>query len=1195
MGDFEDSEMSMSQAAYNALDDSYPPGFWEAASRIDGQPGSTQGSSGSDTAVGSRESSASDVTKISNPNLGGDFQTTPPRSLIKTAESPSRSFKAFLISGSPSKSPRFKPVMAARRLAAAGSTPVMPLARPSPRAPGPPIPNVLGDVNLRKRGSPSPDAALPPSKIRKVSGRPAQQANPRVIDCNAGPSRRRAPGPNRLASATAATGLTLPQNGFSLSNLFGGKHGSSLPEHVVFHSDELQAKFDQLQIARGVQWEIVRGILSQSWLWEDVNSKIDKLTGSNAQIGPCVRQIMLGDSSAASDMALGSSTADIALWQELDREAKAKVDNKSHGLGLMGPYENVPDYYGGKVQCQMRLVTIGEDASGLKKYAPRLEPLEMTRSTHLARELGSVSVIALRDDDGGMGIKFLAGHKIIICGRVYLCLLLKDGKAYLIETNGNWRRKPQAWCGDLHRISFDEYIRNNNPMDLNAKQPFAKYSTRFTLFVSTSIPAVEFSVDSIFFIDDEYADGMSKEQNPPTETIMTDGCGFLNRAAAQKICERLKYDRPPVAYQGRIAGSKGVWIIDPDDDSSDPRIWIRDSQKKINLHSLSRAHRIFDLLAVSRPSSSVSLSKQPIMILAHNGVPFQCFSTLQEQGLKDLITPLMQWHGENATAQLWDAINQVGNVTRCRLQRLAAGASRALGFEKRRFDATDPREDEDLDADFEELAQSSRNALNGAPLSVNESALDLLQAGFDPLKLPLLSSKISYVIKNTMESFLSKYKIPLVTSLDAYIIPDPSGQLKEGEVFFKSSTDPDGPLQEQVVVGRYPMREPSDMQKVTAVNIPALSKYVDVLIISLRGSRSLASLLSGGDTDGDEAIIIREKSIVESFRNRPFVPPPDDFLATNFQRQMQSVADFGASLQNKPLSQAQLALQEELVAGLADNKVGFYSNYHEVAVYEYGLAHSETRRLAHMVSVLLDAGKTGLRLLDAVGKADRAKFGAPRAQCFDRKSPNTKKRNESALGPFILDQLFKAGDRTKDVLMKQFDIVATHITMKPIPPPDSDIIEPHRAMAAAVTMAPHLAQEMSHLEEHVKVAYEKWKALCGKTSKYDPAPEVQKKRKGPTKQTDNIMLPVMLHYRRLDTVPFLTQIGKVDEIKASYAYSLQPNFGFSMAFRDICEIKRRAEIQRGARNKVAFIDEARSMNGSTRRLLKHMGGLSEAQ
>jgi hypothetical protein len=32
------------------------------------------------------------------------------------------------------------------------------------------------------------------------------------------------------------------------------------------------------------------------------------------------------------------------------------------------------------------------------------------------------------------------------------------------------------------------------------------------------------------------------------------------------------------------------------------------------------------------------------------------------------------------------------------------------------------------------------------------------------------------------------------------VVPDPSGQLKEGQVFFKPSRNPDGPLQEQVVV-----------------------------------------------------------------------------------------------------------------------------------------------------------------------------------------------------------------------------------------------------------------------------------------------------------------------------------------------------------------------------------------------------------
>jgi hypothetical protein len=39
---------------------------------------------------------------------------------------------------------------------------------------------------------------------------------------------------------------------------------------------------------------------------------------------------------------------------------------------------------------------------------------------------------------------------------------------------------------------------------------------------------------------------------------MTDGCGFLNRAAAAKISAKLKYERLPVAYQG----SSCIYSID---------------------------------------------------------------------------------------------------------------------------------------------------------------------------------------------------------------------------------------------------------------------------------------------------------------------------------------------------------------------------------------------------------------------------------------------------------------------------------------------------------------------------------------------------------------------------------------------------------------------------------------------------------
>ncbi|KAF7347182.1 RNA-dependent RNA polymerase [Mycena venus] len=845
----------------------------------------------------------------------------------------------------------------------------------------------------------------------------------------------------------------------------------------------------------------------------------------------------------------------------------------------------------------------------------RLEPLQMTRSHHLARELGSVSVIALRDDKNGDLVRQWARRKFILCGRTYIALPPKASKVYLIETNEDYGRLVQEWCGDQHRISYDEYIHKNNPMALNANQPFAKYLTRLNLYLSTSIPVLEFTQDNIQFIDDEYADGRSKDQRPPTETIMTDGCGFLNRAAALKISAKLKCERPPVAYQGRIAGSKvtpkGMWVLHPEDESPEPRIWIRDSQRKIKLSRLLRAHRIFDLLAVSKPSSSVHLSAQSIVILANNGVPAKTFCALQEQGLQDLITPLMDWDRPCATAYLWNAINDVSNVNRSRLQRLAAGASRALGFEKRRFEDVDVAEDpNDIDTDLQELPHTGRNSLSGEPLTVPEAAMDLLQAGFDPLNLPVLSFKIHNLIKSAMEAFLTKYRIPLVTSLEAYIIPDPSGELQEGEVFFKSSRDPDGPLQEQVVVGRYPMRESSDMQKVTAVDIPALTKYVDVLVISIHGSRSLASLLAGGGafipfyltppvTDLHEAIIIRDPTIVGPFQNRSFVPPPANFLSDNFERQVQTVTDFGNTLEKMSLAQAQQTFQKEVLVGLRDDKIGVYSLFHDAAVYEWGLDDARTRRIAHMTTTLLDASKTGLRLKKKVEETDQRLIGRiPRAKCFDAKKGQTRTRNPK-LGPFVLETLLAAGTSTKDRLQAKFEkSVATHLAGDENPP-DLDIQEPyHRATLATVGETPFakaIASDLEALRSHVlqlRAQYDDFGRQFVRT-KNDPQPPWeanQSRKRGPAKQTDNCMLPLMRDFLQpLQGIKYLHLVGNLEEIRASYAFSLGQRFGFSMAFRDICEIKRRAEMQRGPFNKVAVIDDAKNMGASARRLFKHMG------
>ncbi|KAJ7731214.1 RNA dependent RNA polymerase-domain-containing protein [Mycena metata] len=890
------------------------------------------------------------------------------------------------------------------------------------------------------------------------------------------------------------------------------------------------------------------------------------------------------------------SSHELALWQELDREFKATVENKSRGLGLMGEFEGVPDYYGGKIQCTIRLLSAAEG----EPPKVRLEPLQMTRSNHLARELGSVSVIALRDDQDGALVKEWAGCKFILCGRTYLALPPKSSKVYLIETNEDHNRSPQEWCGDQWRTSYDEYIRKNNPMALNANQPFAKYLTRLNLYLSTSIPVLEFASEHIEFIDDKYADGWTKDRNPPTETIMTDGCGFLNRAAALKISAKLKYERTPVAFQGRIAGSKGMWIIDPKDDSPEPRIWIRDSQRKIRLSRLLRPQRIFDLLAASKPSAALHLSAQSIVILANNGVPSSVFSKLQEKGLRELITPLMDWKRPNATAYLWDAVNNIAGVTRSRVQRLAVGASRALGFEKRAFD-----DDADLAPDpnnAREPAHIGKNAHSGEPLVVPESAMDLMQAGFDPIKSPFLSKKLHSFIKSTMEAFLTRYRIPLVTSLEAFIIPDPTGLLKEGEVFYKSSREPNGALRAQVVVGRYPMRESSDMQKVTAVDIPELAQYLDVLVTSIRGSRSLASLLAGGDTDGDEAIIIRDPDIVGPFQNRPVVPIPDGFLTKNFERLVETVTNFGQRLEYMPISDAQRAFQNEVVGGLRDGKlIGIYSLFHDAAVYEWGLDDARTRRMAHMTTTLLDASKTGLRLKNEVKESDNHTFARiPRAKCFDSEKGETRQRNPK-LGSFVLDSLLTTGKATRDELQAKFENeVATHLRIENKEPEDLDLQAPYyrmvRASVGDTPLALALFQDLASMRRQIlelRRQYEVSRKQFAKSKAKEGDPqqhwEANRKKKR-AKKDDHYLLPIMRDFRRTpEGIQYLHLLGNLDDIKSSYAFTLGYKFGFSMAFGNLCEIKRRAEMERGSFNRVAVIDDAKSMGGPARRLLKHMG------
>ncbi|KAG2363745.1 hypothetical protein BDR07DRAFT_1483338 [Suillus spraguei] len=72
-----------------------------------------------------------------------------------------------------------------------------------------------------------------------------------------------------------------------------------------------------------------------------------------------------------------------------------------------------------------------------------------------------------------------------------------------------------------------------------------------------------------------------------------------------------------------------VWVLHLA--NGPPKIWIRDSQNKINLsslHNVNSAHRIFDLLAPSRVTGPSHLSSQTLANLAHGRVPLSVLKEL---------------------------------------------------------------------------------------------------------------------------------------------------------------------------------------------------------------------------------------------------------------------------------------------------------------------------------------------------------------------------------------------------------------------------------------------------------------------------------------------------------------------------------------------------------------------------------------
>ncbi|KAL8905139.1 MAG: hypothetical protein Q9171_006787 [Xanthocarpia ochracea] len=475
------------------------------------------------------------------------------------------------------------------------------------------------------------------------------------------------------------------------------------------------------------------------------------------------------------------------------------------------------------------------------------------------------------------------------------------------------------------------------PAKVNRNQPALKFFARFAIGLSQTEPTVGFSPLQIIRSDDAHADSpvarrlqheRSREkkkayQKPDKSNspVMNDGCARISRAAAKAITEMMHLEYTPSIFQGRIAGAKGVWMIDAlDEYSGTPKgdFWIEitDSQLKFesdpmdNLYPDSQRVK-FEVHSFSKPLREANLNFQLMTILTECKVPSKVFCDLLEADLTGKVAELEAAMESGLAIRKWNQeVNPVSS------ERISHGVE--------------------------------------------------MQGGM-PSTLP---EKINWFVESRMNIGVAK-------STYAYMIADPLAVLEEGEVHIGFST----PFEHEMMlhdidllVARLPASLPSDIQKVRAVFKVELKVYRDVIVFSSKGACSLAEKLSGGDYDGDKAWICWEPCVVNPFENAP-VAKKSSLDTYGIELEKTTVSDLLAYD-----DYMDRFLRHGFDFNLQSSLLGICTSYFESLCYQKDdVRNPSATKIAQLLGHLVDRAKAGIIFDDEKWVAFLKREGLPKS------------------------------------------------------------------------------------------------------------------------------------------------------------------------------------------------------------------------
>ncbi|KAF3920105.1 hypothetical protein AA313_de0201467 [Arthrobotrys entomopaga] len=723
-------------------------------------------------------------------------------------------------------------------------------------------------------------------------------------------------------------------------------------------------------------------------------------------------------------------------------------------------------------------------------------------SNRFSREFGSHRFLILRYPKFGSELKIKeadyqrtiegllleTGFKLL--GRRWSVMYYREAKSNSKSDAKTGKKTLIMFAEDgpgLENITVEKAITWFIPTLPNMKMTEGKCWSRISLGFSKTTATVSFPRENIFDSPEVLKTStliskpFSMKDIKAGENSLTDGCGLVSAAVLREIKRYFCLDYVPSAFQGRIGPAKGMWYWDgrcPDSDE----LWIqiRPDQKKFSgIDYTIEAHRTLEVCSFSKPLLSKTLNLEFIPILLSNGVP--------EEVLVDLLKEDIQ--------------REVGDL-----------------FEGKRLE--DPVY---LRGYLEKKGARSRkrddSGMKGKmPKKIDERCIMLFNSGFD-LNNSVCKRYFGISLTGHCEQIKKKLHINVLQSCYPFCLADPSGKLKKGEVFLKFGNKSEfidiktefriDVLKGDVLVGRNPAHLKSDIQKVTAVDIPELHHLTDVIIFAADPDscdRSLADCLSGGDYDGDRVWTCWDTRVVEPFINHEYVP-----------LDVKQYIDEESTKMHEHFTQQGLLkgtfkefITARLKISLEDSSLGFCTSlwerltYHRSKRFGDSLGYPQARILATLCGKLVDAPKHGYRLRDDPWNTLIAPYKGLPKPFYKIAKPSGQESTDAKGSPHPIDKLrFQVAAEEISTLLDRFT--------KQFPsakPKDSDIqnyYEDTRRYFEAIKkesqqrgvidlnregrMATAVLEQMVNLRLDLDALFMKWKNLFPAGSFDDPEDE----------------------------------------------------------------------------------------------------------